>query len=260
MAAALAFIGCTQQKKDLVVYYSQTGGTKAVAEIFQKNLDADIVCIECETAYPDDYGKTIEESREEAMNETGRAIINEKINLKKYDRIFVGYPIWFGTYAPPVVSFLRDNDLLAGKDVVLFCTYGSGGRISSMENFKKLCPEANVLGAYGIAARRIEANAEREVESFIAGLGADREQLCGAYGEEREIDEAAKSAFDKATENYQYLNLVPVAVSSQVVAGINYKFRCTSKMGEGPETEAEVLIFSPLPGRGEPEVIEVNRK
>lgn len=257
-AAALA-CACTQEEKTLVVYYSQTGNTKAVAELFAQNLDADLVELQCETPYPDDYGQTIEESRDECANETGRALVNGKMNLKKYSRIYIGYPVWYGTYAPPVVTFAKENDL-AGKDVVLFCTYGSGGRISSMENFKKLCPEANVIGAFGIAGRRVEANAAREVEAFIAGLGSESGDLLGAYGEERPLDEMALEVFNKATEPYGYLNLVPVAVSSQVVAGINYKFHCTSQMGDGPAADVDMLVFSPLPGNGEPEVIEVIRR
>lgn len=47
--------------------------------------------------------------------------------------------------------------------------------------------------------------------------------------------------------------LTPIEVSKQVVAGVNYAFRCKSADG----TKYEVKIFQPLPGQGSPRLISV---
>lgn len=259
LTSLLALSGCSKPDKTLVVYYSQTGNTKAVAEIFQKELNADIVALECEVPYPDDFNATVEESRDEIKNGTGRALANGKISLKKYKTIYIGYPVWFGTYAPPVATFIKENKL-AGKDVVLFCTFGSGGTKSSGEGFKAACPEANLVDAFGIAGRRVEANAENEVKAFLASVGSGKEMMAGAYSDQRPLDENALKAFHAAIDGkYDYLNLTPISVSSQVVAGMNYRFVCTQQMGDEDVNEVLVKIFAPLPGRGEPELIEVVR-
>ena len=253
IAAALALsVACSPEGgKALVVYYSQTGTTKAVAEQFAAQLgeNTDIVALECAKAYPDDYQATIEESRSEVAEQTGRELANGKLNLKKYDTVYIGYPIWYGTFAPPVVTLARENGFFAGKKVVLFCTYGSGGRKASEKNFKDLCPEAEVLGSFGIAAKRV-GNAADEVKIFLEGLaaGAGDKEAVGAYSDFRPLDESDLEVFAKATEGYDYLHLEPLAVSTQVVAGLNYIFNCATAGPDGTSGECEVFIFKPLGG------------
>lgn len=251
--------GCTGNDKSLVVYYSQTGTTKAVAEIFQKELNADILELKCKVPYPDDFNATIEASRDEVKENTGRALVNGKVNLRKYHTIYIGYPVWFGTYAPPVATFLKENNL-SGKNVVLFCTFGSGGTKSSSESFRNACPEANLVDAFGIAGRRVQENAGKEVKAFLASAGKEKREMVGAFSDQRPVDETALAAFHAAVDGkYDYLNLTPISVASQVVAGINYLFTCTQKMGEEDVNQVTVKIFAPLPGRGEPELVEVIR-
>ncbi len=65
--------GCStsaEKTKTLVLYYSQTGATKAVAEELQRQLGADIVCIEAVEHYDADYAATVARWRQE--RETGR--------------------------------------------------------------------------------------------------------------------------------------------------------------------------------------------
>lgn len=257
-AVVSAFISCGSPKtvnKSVVVYYSQNGTTARVAHEFLANVQADSIELKCSVPYPDDFQGTIEASRDECMNSTGRELVQSAFDLSRYDTIYIGYPIWFGTYAPPIVTFARENSL-AGKNVVLFCTYGSGGRIASENNFKAMCPEANVLASYGIAARQID-NAAEEVKAFIAEVRNPSPRLLGGFSEARELTEDDLAVFNKGTEEYAYLNLVPVSVSTQVVAGLNYMFNCTSKGPDGQESACQVLIYKPL--QGEPCLKSVER-
>ena len=171
----------------------------------------------------------------------------------------------FGTFTPPIYTFLDANDL-SGKVVVPFCTYGSGGRKASASELKTLEPNANVTIAYGISNKRINAEggvekAKEEVAKFFANLetGKTEEMLAGGFSEQRPLTAEDSAVFAAATKDYAYLGLKPLSVSTQVVAGMNYLFVCEMKAFGGPATQTNVKIFKPLPGRGEPEMIVVEK-
>lgn len=75
--------------------------------------------------------------------------------------------------------------------------------------------------------------------------------MCGAYTGNRAITDDDIKVFDTA---YSYkTELTPRSVSTQVVAGINYRFICTDK----ENNEIAVVIFKPLPNHGEPRVTAI---
>ena len=251
--------------KSLVVYYSQTGATKKLAEIFQKAKNADVFEIATATPYPSTYDSTIAAVGAQRESKQWPALVNAKADLAKYDTVYLGYPIMFGSFAPPVYTFLDSNDL-SGKVVVPFCTYGSGGRKASAAEIKTLEPNANVTLAYGISNKRITAEngaevATREVEGFFADLatGKTDEMLMGGFTDQRALTAEDSAVFAAATKDYAYLKLAPLSVATQVVAGMNYLFVCTTSGFNRPPTETMVKIFKPLPGRGEPELIVMEK-
>lgn len=251
--------------KSLVVYYSQTGATKKLAEIFQKAKNADVFEIATVTPYPSTYDSTIAAVGAQRESKQWPALVNAKADLAKYDTVYLGYPIMFGSFAPPVYTFLDSNDL-SGKVVVPFCTYGSGGRKASAAELKTLEPNANVTLAYGISNKRITAEngaevATKEVEGFFADLatGKTDEMLMGGFTDQRALTAEDSVVFAAATKDYAYLKLAPLSVATQVVAGTNYLFVCTTSGFNRPPTETLVKIFKPLPGRGEPELIVMEK-
>ncbi|MBQ3721407.1 MAG: hypothetical protein II850_10575 [Fibrobacter sp.] len=251
--------------KSLVVYYSQAGATKKLAEIFQKAKNADVFEIATVTPYPSTYDSTIAAVGAQRESKQWPALVNAKADLAKYDTVYLGYPIMFGSFAPPVYTFLDSNDL-SGKVVVPFCTYGSGGRKASAAELKTLEPNANVTLAYGISNKRITAEngaevAAKEVEGFFADLatGKTDEMLMGGFTDQRALTAEDSAVFAVATKDYAYLKLAPLSVATQVVAGTNYLFVCTTSGFNRPPTETLVKIFKPLPGRGEPELIVMEK-
>ena len=118
----------SSESKTLVVYYSAQNHTKAVAE----NLNADIFEIEPEEKYSDaDLDWTDRDSRvsKEHDDESLRNIKLKKDtvdNWSDYDTVLIGYPIWWGTAAWPVDTFVKSNDF-EGKTVIPFCTSSSSG-------------------------------------------------------------------------------------------------------------------------------------
>lgn len=76
---------------------------------------------------------------------------NKIEDISLYDVVFVGYPIWVETAAPPIRSFLTTHDF-AGKTVVPFCTSGTSSAEESYRLVRVLCPQSTVLE--GIQIRR----------------------------------------------------------------------------------------------------------
>ena len=282
-AASFLFTACNEQEtktevkkevaevavpapsKSVVVYFSQNGATKKLAEIFQKAKSADAVELKLVTAYPSTYDSTIAAVKAQRDAKQWPVLENAKVELDKYDTVYLGYPIMFGSFAPPIYTFLDSNDL-SGKVVVPFCTYGSGGRKASAAELKTLEPNANVTLAYGISNKRMTAEngaevAAKEVEGFFADLetGKTDEMLMGGFSEQRPLAAEDSAVFAEATKDYAYLGLKPLSVSTQIVAGTNYLFVCEMNAFGGPAVQTNVKIFKPLPDRGAAELIVVEK-
>lgn len=118
--------------KVLVVYYSATGSTKAVAETIAETLGADIFELIPVTPYTsDDLNWSNDNSRVsvEHNNPDTREVeltAATVANWADYDTVFVGYPIWWGIAAWPMDGFIKANDF-TGKTVIPFCTSASSG-------------------------------------------------------------------------------------------------------------------------------------
>ena len=282
-AASFVFTACNEQEtktevkkevaevavpapsKSVVVYFSQNGATKKLAEIFQKAKSADAVELKLVTAYPSTYDSTIAAVKAQRDAKQWPVLENAKVELDKYDTVYLGYPIMFGSFAPPIYTFLDSNDL-SGKVVVPFCTYGSGGSKASAAELKTLEPNANVTLAYGISNKRMTAEngaevAAKEVEGFFADLetGKTDEMLMGGFSEQRPLAAEDSAVFAEATKDYAYLGLKPLSVSTQIVAGTNYLFVCEMNAFGGPAVQTNVKIFKPLPDRGAAELIVVEK-
>ena len=178
LAALLAAVACGQKKaesKALVLYYSQTGTTKAVAEALQQQLGADIEEIVAVNSYGEDFGATIARGQKELQEGTLPEIQPIQADIASYDVIFLGYPVWFGTYANPIATVL-DQLNLTGKKIVPFCTFGSGGLEESVAAIRQKLPEAEVLPGYGVRAARIDA-APAEIERTYPMIQAVADQV-----------------------------------------------------------------------------------
>ena len=117
VAMVMTVVSCGQkkaeapQKKVLVLYYSQTSNTKTVAQEIANKLGADIEEIVPVQAYDGDFQATITRCNEEREKGITPEIKPIAANLADYDTIFIGYPVWFGTFAPPMGAFLSQADL-----------------------------------------------------------------------------------------------------------------------------------------------------
>ena len=242
-AVLILAAACTQKKtsKYLVLYYSQTANTKAVAEQIANSLGADIEAIECVVPYDGDFNATIQRSQKERAEGVLPEIKPLSVDVNAYDVIFLGYPIWFGTYAPPVASLLENVDL-NGKKIVPFCTFGSGGLDSSVKDLKAKLPDAEILPGYGVRTARIEA-VPAEVERFLKvnGLLAGDFSPLPDFSEARPVTEEESALFDTAVGDYPMIRAKAEEVASRAVpGGMEYIFTAKDlPMGPAPDAEVE---------------------
>ena len=225
----IAFTSCDAkkeaQKKVLVVYYSQTSNTKTVAQEIATRLDADVEEIVPVKPYDGDFQTTIGRCMQEREQGIKPEIKPLAHNVSDYEVIFIGYPVWFGTFAPPVAAFL-DNVDLSGKKVVPFCTFGSGGLVSSVKELAEKQPKAEILPGYGVRAARIDA-VPQEIDQFLKAGGfveGDYVQL-EEFPEQQPVSEADTVIFNAAVGDYPMIHAEAKTVASRSVpGGMEYLF------------------------------------
>ena len=123
--------------KTLLVYYSYTGNTKMVAEYLQSKLHTDILRLEPQTPYSDDYNSVVSQGQEEVNSGFTPKLQNLDVNIDDYDIVILGSPIWWYTFSPVMRSFLTFNDLNDKKIYAFFTNggYGLGHSLSDLNEF-----------------------------------------------------------------------------------------------------------------------------
>lgn len=136
-----------EKERTLVAYFSRSGNTQALAETVHQTAGGDLVEIVPVNPYPEDYNECLSQARQEQASDFRSEITVELPSLEPYDTIILGYPIWFGTLPPPVVTFLGSYDF-SGKTVMPFCTSGSSGIGGSLAKIRQLCPNSTVTDGF----------------------------------------------------------------------------------------------------------------
>ena len=271
MCAAVALmnvVSCSPKKeapksKVLVLYYSLTSNTKTVAQEIATRLDADIEEITLVEPYDTAFQATIDRCKADREKGILPEIKPLKANIADYDWIFIGYPIWFGTYAPPIASLLDKIDL-SGKFVVPFCTFGSGGLESSVKDLTEKQPNAKVMPGYGVRAARMNAM-PKELEHFLKRNSAlmavlDTTNVAAPktaesvfepadFPEQHPVSADEAAIFDAAVNGYPMLNAKAKTVASRtILEGTEYLFTAMDKPREDkpdmpPASEIKVYVI-----------------
>jgi len=133
--------------KSLVVYFSCTGNTKAVAEKIAEYTHSDLYQIVPKVPYTDEdlnyNNKDCRANKEMEDTYARPEIESEVINISDYDTIFIGYPIWWGTM-PRIINTFLDTYDLSGKVIMPFCTSGGSGISRSEQDITDLEPNADI--------------------------------------------------------------------------------------------------------------------
>ena len=134
--------------KVLVSYFSASGVTKGVAEKIAKIIEGDLFEIEPVEKYTDaDLNWMDKNSRStlEMNDKEFRPPVKNKVdNLADYQKIVIGFPVWWYTAPTIINTFIEENDL-TGKEIYVFCTSGGSGVDGSLNDLKKTYSNLNFI-------------------------------------------------------------------------------------------------------------------
>ena len=144
--------------KSLVCYFSATGTTKNVAEKIKEVLNCDLFEIEPIKKYTtNDLDWTNKESRSSLeMSNDIKPGIKNNVNIKDYNNIIIGFPVWW--YKEPTIidEFIEKNNL-ESKNIYIFITSGGSSVSGSLENLKNKYNNLNF-----ISGKRFDVNIIKE--------------------------------------------------------------------------------------------------
>ena len=156
--------------KSLVAYFSATGTTAGAAELLAKAADAELFAIRPAVPYTkadlnwmDDRSRSSLEMRDPSSRP---AIAGRAENMDAYDRIFLGFPIWWYVAPALINSFLESYDF-SGKTIILFATSGGSGFGKTVEGLKNsVSPTARIIKGRLLNGRLSES----ELRAWVQAL------------------------------------------------------------------------------------------
>ena len=162
----------------LVLYCSRTGNTERMAQTIQSALDCDMIIVEPETPYENDYNTMLDRAQAEldAIEQGNYPAITTSVeSFDKYDIVFIGYPIWYSHMATPMQTFLHNHaDLLAGKRIALFASSGSSGIGTSERDAVTLVPDAVFEESLLLTSGTL-GSMDTRIPAWLEEIGANRE-------------------------------------------------------------------------------------
>lgn len=188
LAGIVALTGCNaqttktneQMKKCLVVFFShagdnyavgniQLGNTKIVADYISELTGADQFEIVTHKYDGMAYKPLCDLAQEEQYADARPAFEGKLENLDQYNVIFVGSPVWWGTYPQVMFTFFDTYDL-NGKTIYPFTTHEGSGLGNCVSDLRKAYPNADVKKGFSIYGHEVRTN-KAKVENWIKGLG-----------------------------------------------------------------------------------------
>lgn len=159
--------------KKLVVFYSLSGNTKAVAHYVARKLRADIIEIDTVKEYPDDHDVLVSLGKKEVETGYIPQLRPLSIDFTKYDTVVIGTPVWWYTYAPAVKTFLKlYRKELKGKRIYPFATNG-GWLGHTPSDFRRALSGEQVAQPLSIKfdyEKQITPNAE--IDGWVKGINS----------------------------------------------------------------------------------------
>lgn len=151
--------------KILVAYFSASGVTRKVAHNLADILKADISEIKPAVPYDRadlDWNNSNSRSSVEMNHPMARPEIAEKIDVAPYDKIFIGFPIWWYT-APRIINTFLESADFTGKKIYLFATSGGSGLGTTVTTLKRTCPAI-------VEGKMLNRSTVNEMQNWIKSL------------------------------------------------------------------------------------------
>lgn len=179
--AQTALSGAKKDAKILVAYFSRAdenygvgvvekGNTQILAEVIAKELKADSFHIKTVSPYPKNYRECTNAASDEKKKNARPKLSGTVPNVKDYDIIFLGYPIWWGDLPMAVYTFLEGADF-SGKTIIPFCTHEGSGESGTAGRIQSACPNAKVLKAFSMLGQTAQRSRDTAKLNTIKWLG-----------------------------------------------------------------------------------------
>ena len=134
-------------KKTVVIYYSNGGNTKAVANVIKQLLQCDIAEIKSDEAYKQKNILKLKNLVQEQI-QSGYIPKTNKTDISNYEVIFLGSPVWKSHVSLPVKSFLINNNF-NNKTIIPFYTFGGKANKKQLDNeINEYSKNANVMNSF----------------------------------------------------------------------------------------------------------------
>lgn len=161
-------VHASSKPRMLTACFSRTGNTAAIAAYIREITGSGRFDIVPAKAYPEDYETTVAQARRERARNYRPALLQRSVNIREYDVILLGYPIWAMTL-PPVMRTFLDEHNLSGKTVAPFCTHKGYGRGESMQLIRSMAPEARILEGFDIEGVQAQS-AKMRIEQWLQAI------------------------------------------------------------------------------------------
>ena len=126
--------------KTLITCFSATNTTKRVAEKIAVEIKGDLFEIVPQQKYTEEdlnWNDKLSRSSKEMEDKTTRPKILNKIeNLENYDKVIIGFPVWWNLPPRIINTFIEENDL-RGKKIYVFVTSGGSSSEGSFNALKE---------------------------------------------------------------------------------------------------------------------------
>lgn len=119
------------------------GNMQYMAMTIQEAIGGELFRIETKKKYPLEHETLVNQAKEEQNEEVRPELATHIENVEQYDIIFLGYPNWWGDMPQPLYTFLEEYDF-SGKTIIPFNSHGGSGFSNTIEEIKKLQPNATV--------------------------------------------------------------------------------------------------------------------
>jgi len=157
--------------KTAIVYYSMSGNTAAAAKKAAENLNADLIEIKPEKAFPDKgFRKFLWGGKSAVMAETPK-LMPYTFEPDKYDLVVIGFPVWASNVAPPVRTFVSENkELLRNKRIAAFACQGGSGAEKALKKLLDCSGQDSFAATMILNDQKPGTEKDQEIASFAARL------------------------------------------------------------------------------------------
>ena len=152
----------------LIVYFSWSGNTEAVAQEIQSQTGADLFEIVPAEPYTDDYDELLDIAQEEQSSDA-RPAIADTVDLSGYDTVYLGFPNWWGDMPMIMYTFLDEYDL-SGKTIAPFNTSGGSGFSDSLDTIAEMEPDAEITEGLSLGSSEAE-DCSDTVSGWLGSIG-----------------------------------------------------------------------------------------